>query len=882
VFVVFVLGMFGTYEYMSSSATIPAAATSATVQNTTVYYSDGKTILGTIGTTNRQDLNYNQIPMSLQNAVVSAEDKGFWTEGGISPTGILRAAIHDVTSGGSSLNGGSTITQEFVRNYYDGIGTQQTASRKIKEIFIAQKVASTYSKQWIMQHYLNTIYMGDGANGMQAAAETYFGVPAEKLTVSQSAVLAGMIQQPSTYYLPSNRANLKARWQYVISQMVKNGYLTQAEANAQVFPAKLTSDTTKGASSAGVRANSSDPWAPYLLTQVEDELSKNDGITQQELSTNGYKVVTTISHSMEVKLYRAVNENTSDSAIANIGGGAATVKSLPPWLLIGAELQDPATGQILAEYPGKGQTPGCGHSCFVNTASVSANPVGSSFKPYVLSTAVNQGMNVLSSQLNTSPFMCIAPVGSAQFSQPITQAQYTTDNMQKTPDCTAQGLTGSYPVQNDGGETIGKKVGQQTKGTFKGAQYWSANALDAMAYSSNTGFTDLAHKTGTQQIIDLAGQFGVNKAELQSANGEAGLALGIQSMTVQEQTSMIATLADNGLYHQAHIVKYWQHAGVGQAPQTPKVQSHQVLTPQQAGDVQYAMEGTTTLQGATATGHVTYGAQTPGVVIGKTGTTTGSKQGFFIGATTKYALVVGMFVDQPGAKENVNNSLASLGGGGFGGTYPANIWNSMAMATFPQNPTTFTTTPDTTGQQQWNLLGTVPKAPKKCDQQNQPGGKHHKNSQNQGQNCPPNQQQGNNGSDTGGQNGTPNPTVTCDPNSDPNCQLNSDGTVTCDPNSDPNCQTVSTPSATPTATVTCDPNVDHSCQVNSDGTVTCDPTADPDCTTVTSNNSTSGVRATPVVPATGTLGGMVLLLPGTLLTRVTRRRKRRDRARKAE
>lgn len=137
VFVVFVLGMFGTYEYMSSSATIPAAATSATVQNTTVYYSDGKTILGTIGTTNRQDLNYNQIPMSLQNAVVSAEDKGFWTEGGISPTGILRAAIHDVTSGGSSLNGGSTITQEFVRNYYDGVGTQQTASRKIKEIFIA-------------------------------------------------------------------------------------------------------------------------------------------------------------------------------------------------------------------------------------------------------------------------------------------------------------------------------------------------------------------------------------------------------------------------------------------------------------------------------------------------------------------------------------------------------------------------------------------------------------------------------------------------------------------------------------------------------------------------------------------------------------------------
>ena len=106
--------------------------------------------------TNRQDLTYAQIPKQLQNAVVAAEDKNFWTEGGISPTGILRAAIHDVTSGGGDLNGGSTITQEFVRGYYDGVGTQQTASRKIKEIFIAQKLSRPRSKQWIMTNYLNT------------------------------------------------------------------------------------------------------------------------------------------------------------------------------------------------------------------------------------------------------------------------------------------------------------------------------------------------------------------------------------------------------------------------------------------------------------------------------------------------------------------------------------------------------------------------------------------------------------------------------------------------------------------------------------------------------------------------------------------------------
>ena len=144
--------------------------------------------------------------------MVAAEDKSFWTEGGISPTGILRAAIHDVTSSGGSTNGGSTITQEFVRGYYDGVGTQQTASRKIKEIFIAQKLASQKSKQWILTNYLNLIYLGENSYGVAAAAQTYFGVPVSKLTVAQDAVIAGIIQQPSTYPLLSNRAALKARW----------------------------------------------------------------------------------------------------------------------------------------------------------------------------------------------------------------------------------------------------------------------------------------------------------------------------------------------------------------------------------------------------------------------------------------------------------------------------------------------------------------------------------------------------------------------------------------------------------------------------------------------------------------------------------------------
>jgi len=864
VFVVFVLAIFSVYEYMSSSATIPTALASATYQNTTVYYADGKTVLGTIGQYNRQNLTFQQIPKPLQDAVVAAEDKGFWTEGGISPTGILRAAIHDVTSSGGSKNGGSTITQEFVRNYYDGIGTQQTASRKIKEIFIAQKVAHNYSKQWILTNYLNTIYMGDGAYGMGAAAETYFGVPATKLTVSQSAVLAGMIQQPSTFYELQNRAALKVRWTYVLQQMVADGYLTQADAAEQKFPV-LVSDKQQQASSSTIKANSTDPWAPYLMTQVQSELEKNDGITDQELGTKGYKIVTTISRSKEAALYKAVSDNLNSQSIRNTSG--ATVTSLPPWALVGAELQNPKTGEIIAEYPGKGQTltaAQCDGTCMNNSAWQLREQVGSSFKPYVLATALTQGMNVQSSKLNTSPYMCIAPDGSSAYSLPVTQGQYMADNQKTVPDCVDQNLTGSAPVENDSGEAIGKKVGQAPSGANKGALYYSDNVQDALAQSSNTGFTDLAHKVGTTNIIKLAENVGVNGAssgaDFAKYQGGVGLALGIASLSVQEQTTMLSTIADNGEYHAAHLVKYWQTSGSDAAKQMAKFDQHMVLTSQQAQDAQYAMERTTIDGTAAAT--VTFGQQNLGTVIGKTGTTTDSKSGFFIGATTQYSLVIGMFTKTPSAPQN----LGELGGGGFGGYWPAKIWNSFAEAQFSSTPQTFPTNPSGMGTA-WDMVGKAPQTKATCSK----NGHGHKN----GGNACQNQNQNQNGNNGNNGNNGPNPTVTCDPNNDPNCTLNSDGTVSCDPNTDPNCQTVSTPSGTPTATVTCDPNVDHSCQVNSDGTVTCDPNADPDCTTVSTSGVSNSVSATPVVSATGALGGMALLLPGTmLLTRVSRRRSR--------
>ncbi len=361
----FILCLLGGYYYMYSSATIPAALSDVLAQSSTVYYSNGTTVLGTISNQDRQNLTINQIPKTMQDAVIAAEDRNFWHEGGISPTGIVRAAYDDLMSSGGNLSGGSTITQEFVRNYYSTVGTEQTVSRKIKEIFIAQKLSSEKSKDWILQNYLNVIYLGDGSYGVEAASETYFGKPVSQLTVAQDAVIAAIIQQPSTYYQPQYRPSLTARWHYVLDGMVSIGDLSQEQADSMAFPKLLTDSPSykPPGLSQGCHTTSTEPWAAYLMEQVCVELQNpkptgddptnaaaGDGLTIGELEDGGLKIVTTISEPMEFEMYRAVNEN-----MALLSAGGSEYPKLPPWAMIGAELQDPSNGQILAEYPGRGE-----------------------------------------------------------------------------------------------------------------------------------------------------------------------------------------------------------------------------------------------------------------------------------------------------------------------------------------------------------------------------------------------------------------------------------------------------------------------------------------------------------------------------------------------
>jgi membrane peptidoglycan carboxypeptidase len=648
------LGVAGVSYAYATTAVPTDAAQAATQQQSTVYFNDGKTVVGTLGSTNRQLLTYNEISPYMRDAVVAAEDRSFYNEGGISPRGIVRAAYEDVfNSGGSSgsLQGGSTITQEFVRNYYANIGTQQTATRKIREIFVALKVAKEKSKAWILTNYLNTIYLGDGAYGVGAAAQTYFGEPADKLTVAQAAAIAAIIQSPSYYPTAAGKPALMTRWHYVLNGLVSMGDITAAQAAAAKFPAMA---------SASDQHTGSSPYDQYILGLVKNELAANYHYTSAQWDNDGMRIVTTISKTMMDGLYRAVN--TNEKQMAEDGG------ALPSYGLIGAELQNPQTGAIAAFYGGAGyDLPAkyCHGTCQDNTV-LSREQVGSSFKPYVLATAVQQGMNVQTTKLDGYSPLWIPPDSEAM--TPAARSQ-------------ADAESNWFEEKNDSND-----------------DYGAMSVAQAEAQSSNTAFTDLIHRVGTQNVVKMAQQFGVNTtlSGLQGDVGHVGMALGQDSLSVTEQDTMLSTLDNSGTYHQAHVI---QSIGQGSATYPARVKSTQVLTAAQDSQVQYAMSFDT------IDGTGTAAAMSDGrPIIAKTGTTDNSKSAFFVGAIPQYALSVGIFVNQQGSKTQTLDSLGGNVGGGFGGYWPARIWNTFAEDEFASLPIQQFPTPQFTGSA-WNMFG---------------------------------------------------------------------------------------------------------------------------------------------------------------------------------
>jgi len=302
---------------------------------------------------NRIKVSIDQIPKPVQFAVLAAEDRSFFSNPGFDPIGIARATVKQLTGG---VGGGSTITQQYVKKTL--VGDERSLWRKFKEMVIAVKISEQNSKDWILANYLNAIYFGRGAYGIQSASQAYFGKNVNELNISEGALLAGVIQSPSRWDPAINPQRASQRWAFVMDGMVSEGWLTPAQRAQARFPITLARPKSTGGMPADYRG--------LILTAIRDELEQH-GISEQEFNEEGLRVTATIDPTIQQRAVEAARKALVGQP-TNLRGALVSI--------------DPQTGGILAYYGGDN---GVG----LDYAKVSKQP-GSTFKPFVLLAALLQ------------------------------------------------------------------------------------------------------------------------------------------------------------------------------------------------------------------------------------------------------------------------------------------------------------------------------------------------------------------------------------------------------------------------------------------------------------------------------------------------------------
>jgi membrane peptidoglycan carboxypeptidase len=348
---------------------IPDANADATGETTVVYYSDGTTELGRFAAQNRTSVAIGEMPQSLRDAAVAAEDREFYRHPGFSVTGTGRAAWNNLRGG--AVQGGSTISQQLAKNLY--LTQEKTVGRKVTELILAVKLEQTYSKDQILEDYLNTIYFGRGAYGVEAAAGQYFGTDVSELTLSQSAVLAALIRSPGGYAPEENLPRLQGRWEYILDTMVAEGMLTQAERDAQVFP-EIT-ERTPASTLSGTDG--------YLLEEVRKELL-TVGFSEEEVLRGGLRVTSSFDQAMQAAAVTAVAE---ERPIRNAEGVRVALASV-----------EPGTGYVRALYGGEDY-----QQRQFNDATQATIEAGSTFKPFALVAGLEDGLTLKTSYSGRSP-----------------------------------------------------------------------------------------------------------------------------------------------------------------------------------------------------------------------------------------------------------------------------------------------------------------------------------------------------------------------------------------------------------------------------------------------------------------------------------------------
>jgi penicillin-binding protein 1A len=565
-----------------------------------ILAADGSVLASVHGAVDRQPVPLSTIPKVLQEAVVDTEDRRFWSEPAVDLRAVLRAAAVDADEGGLA-QGGSTIAEQYVKLALNDSSNGRSVSDKLKEAVEAYHLEDQEGRSRLLDLYLNAVYLGSGAYGVQAAAETYFGVPVGQVDLAQAALLAGLIQSPSgddPFVHPDQARRRRAQ---VLSDLVTQGHATATQAAAANATALLARP-----------ASSPDPTAPYFVSDVESWVLGNPvfGATPQArrhaLFSGGLTIRTTLEPPQQTQAETAVAKVVP----ADPSGPAAALVSV-----------DPATGAVESLVGGESWSSHAEGSQ-LDLATQAQRQSGSTFKPFVLTTALEHGITLSAEYA--------AP---AQMSIPVNG--------------------GTWQVRNYEGEPTG-----------------TMDLVKATEVSDNVVFAQLMMQVGPSRVVATAAALGITSP----LDAYPSAVLGTNAVNPLEMADAYATLADGGIHHSPYLVSEVD-GPAGQVLYRHRDDGRRVVP----AAVAYTVDGVLEKVVDQGTG---VEARIGRPVAGKTGTTDNWADAWFVGATPQ--LATGVWVGYSRAETPMVPPIQPYPI--TGGTWPARIYQLFASAALANQP----------------------------------------------------------------------------------------------------------------------------------------------------------------------------------------------------